>query len=309
MEKFGTNYEDCAHSFAYATYYDEGENYGSRMFYKYDTIYSYGHHHIIAKKVRKKSKIAREGEIAHILFNAVSNSPTTNKQTHIVRRAINHHKIINCHSDIEYFDPIEEVKRKEQEILDITDKLSRAKADHVINHYRHSIVSEIQDIEYLIDYYKVRTKTPARIKDLVKDTTWEVLADKLEILYEKKVAAAELDAKKVAREAKKRLAKQLAREKEDIAKWRNFEIDRIHLSHSTDVLRYDKTLNEIDTSQRVMIPIKEAKTLLALFDAGKLIGAKVKEQFTVTHSNDEFIKVGCHTIAVSEIELMRKHLA
>lgn len=50
MKKFGSNYEACAHSFAYASKDEAGENYGRRMFYFNDIMYSYGSHFIIAKK-------------------------------------------------------------------------------------------------------------------------------------------------------------------------------------------------------------------------------------------------------------------
>ena len=50
MNKFGTDYQSCAHSFAWAKQEERGEVYGNRMFFYNDTIYSYGHHFIIAKK-------------------------------------------------------------------------------------------------------------------------------------------------------------------------------------------------------------------------------------------------------------------
>jgi hypothetical protein len=90
--------------------------------------------------------------------------------------------------------------------------------------------------------------------------------------------------------------------KENLAKWRNSEINYFRNKTGKDFLRLNK--ENIETSQGVKIPITEAKRLLKLIDTKNIIGQRVDNRFFVK-SFDNILKVGCHNIDINEINYIK----
>jgi hypothetical protein len=303
VQKFGTDYQACAHSFTYASKEDEGENYGRRMFYYRDTIYSYGHHFIIAKKVRSKS-----GEVDFILVNNDSNSTTTNKQQSAVNRAL-FQTTIAVHTDIEYFNPIEEIKVKEREILNTLYDYSRARAEHIKDDYIRTIKRKLEDISFLVDYYRIKSKTSKRILNYLNflhDTD-----ELLNVLSDGNVKRSKTIERQENAKEKRRLAQLKEDQEKELVKiqdWKEGKEKRIYSKFTDkDYLRISEDGLQIETSQGVGILINEAKRLLHLIDGNKIIGATIDDKFIVTGFNG-LLKVGCHNIPIEEINEIREHI-
>ena len=300
--KFGSDYQGCAHSFAYANKDGKGENYGNRMFYENDTMFSYGYHFIIAKKVRDK-----DGDVQFVLVNEGSYSATTNKQQWAVTRAL-FQKQIRVSTDIKHFKALDEVKAKEMQIIDALDSYNRARKDYTKSAYLQSIWDNLQDIKFLVTYYRIKSKLPARIKQLLTIESETPLIEFLAIAYKRVMTSKKIEATKIRKAQEKYRIEKQDKEKELLDKWRNHEVDRIFLSYITnDALRLSKDGSMIETSQRITLTIAEAKRLLRLVDLNKVVGAKVNDSYTVTAMNG-VMKVGCHKITREEIEAMRPTL-
>lgn len=301
--KFGSDYQNCAHSFAYADKNGRGENYGNRMFYENDTIYSYGYHFIIAKKIRNKS-----GDIDFILFNAGSASNTTSKQQLTVKNAL-YHTLIETHSEITNFNALTEVKAKERVMIETADSYSRARAEHVKNDYLATIHRELKDISFLVERYRIKSKTPNRILNYLNFS--EDTDGLLQALTKGKVARKASIKRENTMKEQRRLAqieKDKKKEAVKLQEWKEGKHARIYTRYAkNDCLRISADGSEVQTSQGVSIPIDEAKRLLRLIDAKKIIGAKIDEKFTVTAFNG-LMKVGCHNISIEEINEVRAKL-
>lgn len=301
--KFGSDYQACAHAFAWASKHEKGENYGNRMFFENDTIYSYGYHFIIAKKVRDKN-----GNVDHVLFNSSSWSVTTSKQQGAVRQAIRHQKIIEypfeSYNSSQKIDVVKTAKQFEVEIFDIADKLTRARSEYVIEDYKREIFRKIESIDYLASFHRVKSKLPVTFKNYIalKDDSEKLL----EVLG---VKSTQFKARKKRERTKAEKAK-IKKQAEEIQKWRNGELNRIYLNGSHDILRIGKN-GQIETSQGISIELPEAKRLLRLVDLKKAIGEKVctssGSEYPITKCNGIF-SAGCHNIKIDEIEAIREFI-
>ena len=101
--------------------------------------------------------------------------------------------------------------------------------------------------------------------------------------------------------AKKKAAAQKASDKKDflksLQKFQNFEIN--YISHNSfnkeDFLRINKQSGNVETSQGVKVPIKEAQTLYKMIKAGKNIKGFKISNYTVISLNG-VLQIGCHRI-------------
>lgn len=96
-------------------------------------------------------------------------------------------------------------------------------------------------------------------------------------------------------------------------KFRAFEINRIYGRIDTDVLRFNTHSQRVQTSQGVEIPIKIAKDFFTYIVKTIKSGGCVEcdqtiLNYQVSEVNKNFIKVGCHTITLAEIETLARSL-
>jgi hypothetical protein len=293
--KYQTDYQACAHAFAYANKSESGENYGRRMFFYNDIMYSYGHHFIIAKKIRDKS-----GNTSHVLFNSNSHSVTTSKQQNCVRSAIRHFEVIGVGTRIDNFCAKKEILHIESEIIESAKKLARARTHHTRNSYTSEILRAVQRIHTILKYYRVKSKLPVRIKRLLNaDSTERVqIAAHFAEVKVKSDKIASIKAEKEKRRKQKEYALKIAKQ---VKEWKANEIEKIHLPHYMhDILRISKDKTKIETSQGISIGLEEAKTMIKLIERSKLIGYKVQDRYLVTKMNG-ILSAGCHNIERSEI--------
>lgn len=301
--KFGSDYQACAHSFAYANKDDRGANYGNRMFYYNDTIYSYGHHFIIAKKVRNKA-----GHVQFVLYNSGSASVTTNKQQWAVLRALPQ-KVITVSTGIQYFNAKNEIMAKEMEVFLTVSLYNNARAEHTRASYLGTIQREIKEMMFLAKHYRIMSKLPKRIKQyfpLVDDV--DNLLPLLGVSRKNRAKAVKAEETKKAklREAAER--QEAAKEREKLEKWLMHDADRIYLRHiREDYLRMSKDGANVETTQGISVTNKEALTLYRMIKAGKDVKGHLISGYMVISVNGT-LKIGCHNINMESVHTIGKQL-
>lgn len=107
-------------------------------------------------------------------------------------------------------------------------------------------------------------------------------------------------------QVKEQQKKQAIKDKKAVQKklkeWKENKINWLSNHTNKDYLRLKG--DNIETSQGVKIPITEAKRILKLIELKKVIGQKIDNRFVVTSFND-FLKVGCHNIPLTEINYIK----
>jgi hypothetical protein len=264
--------QQTAHLFANKLQ-DEARTQTKNFFFYNEKIYSYGHHFCIAKH--------HNGEL---LFTLRGYSNTTCKHINHVHNASNHIKKIYCY----YPDGTHEqnftawINEAEKNI----DKLANARKPE-------KYIFELQKINQYAKRYAdaLNTKIPALLSKITdiseKNDISEYLAKKQKI-------------------ADKEARKRAKIHKENLNKWRNFEISTLYQRDGFDYLRYNKEKQRFETSQRVEIPLALG---LKLYDKIKN-GVQFEKvlDYSVQEINKNFIQVGCHKITIKEINTIIKSI-
>jgi hypothetical protein len=257
--------QQTAHLFANKLQ-SEARTQTKNLFFYNEKIYSYGHHFCIAKHYKNE-----------LLFTLRSYSNTTSKHIQHVRNASNHINKIYCY----YPDgsPEQNFNAWKDEAEKNIDKLANARKPE-------KYIFELQRINDEAQKYAkaLNTKIPALLSKITdiseKNDISEYIAKKQKI--------ADKEARKLAKI-----------HKENLNKWRNFEISTLYQRDGFDYLRFNKEKQRFETSQRIEIPLALG---LKIYDKIKngIQFEKVLD-YSVTEINKTFIKVGCHKITIKEI--------
>jgi len=297
---------DVAHSFAKVTTKGCGTNYSGNIFYINDTIYSYGEHHIIAKKIRDKSN--------NVVFTLVNNnvySSTTSKHTSIVQMAL-YSKVIGVFTDIKYFMPVNEIKEKALKAVYLYERYKGARTEGRIKYHFRDLLTIIKEIQLLTTYYKVKSKLPKFVKSFVnldfnnQDKFLPGL-DRLAKTVQRFKKREKIKEFQVFENNKKRRNKDLQMA---LTSWRNFKTNHIYDSiDNRSYLRYNSKTGEIETTQNITIKVEEFNRLWKYYKNKTLVGKTVKCNFPTEINSMKFsVIVGCHDIPFKEIEDIKKCL-
>lgn len=287
MKKVFTSNSEIAHLCANQVQ-PEARNSGNNFYFNDVIIYSYGRHFPIAKHMEVNGTKA-------ILFTKRSYSNTTAKHISTVYHASSHFDKIMCWNVNE--SPLSNFERWESELNEIVKKLEKAKKPEIY-------LSQIESIkEEIIKYSKfLNVEIPIKIKSLIaipsKGKYKEILAKRVELL---KIEAA------------KKAEKLRLQHEQELSKFRLFEISRLYTRDGYDYLRFNKESNRIETSQGVQVPYDVAhnfyRWMQVIIKKGGCINCdKMLLNFQVREVKKEFLHIGCHLIAASEIERIAKEL-
>ena len=275
MRKVLRNHSEVAHVWA-----NRQQPYGEsgNIFFDGKIIYSYGTHFAIA---------AHYKDI--VLFTLREYSNTTAKHKRIVRSAI-HQPTINCYNvdikqwrgkqdktvhkeNIEYW-----LKRIEEEYK----SMAKARKPEI---YAANILHEQRQLQIYVEYFKIRLTKAQReymaapeqvnnLQTLIKQRTEEENAKRAKLL------------------------------REQVKKFKSFELNRLYQNTEFDVLRYNKEKERVETSQGVHIEKEEA------IRAYRFIQAAIQKNinsggsiagYRVNTINEKYITIGCHKIKQTEI--------
>jgi len=277
---------DVAHVWAHQLQ-DEARTPGSgNLYFRGDTIYSYGSHFPIAKHVENK-----KGEKA-VLFTTRGYSNTTSKHLHIVRSASNHLKTIYVYRPD--YTPDQNFEEAGKEMKAALSGLGNARKPEKYINPAESVLEQ--------------TKEYAKFFGLKVPRGLQLLIDNAK--SGKYGAYLLKEAKRIKKEEEEKQARILQANIEGLKKWRQgkggpniggrFE--------GVDYLRINRRKNRIETSQGIEIPMEIAKRafrwIKLTLQAGGCQGeCKYKIlDFEVSEVNQEFVTIGCHKLLHPEIE-------
>jgi hypothetical protein len=277
---------EVAHLWAHKVQ-SEAHNPKGSVFFREETIFSYGEHFPIARHVTSRS-----GKSA-VLFTTKSYSVTTSSHCSMVRSAVSHLTLFSVPNVFARVKAEHEgnladyAKRISASLL----KAARAR-QHKEWHHKEALELRAEAIQYAKFFALPYTKTLPQVPALDS-----VQLERIRDAETKRLAA-----------ERKLLAREHA---EAIAKWRQGD-EYVRLPHGlADMLRVSSDGQSIETSRGVSFPISHAKRGLALVRA-------VRNSGETWHTNgktcklghyqidsilpDCTVKAGCHTVKWSEIE-------
>jgi hypothetical protein len=273
---------------------DEARTSNSNLYFNNDKIYSYGSHFCIA------SHVINENRDRATLFTTRSYSNTTAKHINTVRGAANHLNLIYCpypagdkYENLEYW-----IKEAEQ----IGPKLAKAKKPELYLNQLDQLRDKIEKYSNFIgfDYKELKPELAALLAVTNKD-------EFIKYAEIKESAIKEREAKRQS-ELKKEHAKQLR-------KFRDFKTNSLYVRNGMDYLRYNADKKRIETSQNVEIPEGIAKRffnwLIKINKSGGCLNCECGQkimQYSVEEVNKDFVRIGCHKIAFTEINRTAKQL-
>lgn len=269
MKTVFTNSE-IVHVFNEQNQYEGRTSNGSMYFYN-NKIYSYGSHYLLAEFLDSNT----------ILINDKGYSTTTGKHISLITSATRNRK--------QYFITKTDYKTVNQDIKDCLNKLVKARKTKEF--YLSEIDSTLKMYFDYLEYTKQKTKfnTYKEHRETLR------IANKFYNDFDNLKETIKEANLKASIKAKKEIVQKLK-------DWRNNKINSFRNKTNFDYLRINN--ENIETSQNVKISIIEAKRVLKLIEAKKVIGQKIDNRFTVTSFNN-FLKVGCHNISIKEINYIK----
>lgn len=250
---------------------NEGRTPSGSMYFYNDKIYSYGSHYLLGEFLDDNI----------ILINDSGYSNTTSKHISLLISATRDKK--------QYFINKTDYKTVNQNVKEFLNKLVKARKTK--EYYLSQIDSTLKMYFDYLEYTKQKTK----FNKYKEHRETLRIASKFYNDFDNLKETIKEANLKASIKAKKEIVQKLK-------DWKNNKIDWFRNKTNFDYLRING--ENIETSQNVKISISEAKRVLKLIEAKKVIGQKVDNRFTVTSFND-FLKVGCHNISIKEINYIK----
>lgn len=258
---------ELVHTFAQRTQ-SEGRTPSGGMFFRDDKIYSYGYHYLLGEFINNET----------IVINNKGYSNSTSKQIGMLMDATRQYRQLFT-IDID----ITQVKSR----IDIaSDNLKRANKPELY------VTKIIRDFEVLTDYLKEFKKV-----NTLKSEEYKTI--------KKIYSSIKKDEDKYIEQAKERgkkeKEKQLILFNQKLDKFFNYEIDGIYGGDiKEDYLRVSLDGTKIETTQRVIIDIDDARKLYRMIENKVDIKGYRISNYTVISLNGH-LKIGCHNINVKNM--------
>jgi len=276
------------------------------LFFIGKTIYSFGHHFPIAT-----IHINNEG-VKTVLFTTRSYSNTTSRHKAIVSQACSQFNKVYC------YDPGSAANSygHKANLLEF----EKAAKDIVLTKLPRSNKPAMYLNE--IEGYKAQAIAYAEYFNLLKKPKFKslhfihvVTKEGAQIASAKDLKARAIEQKRVEAARILRHKEELIKHGEEVVKFKAFAVDRVYSDASGhSYLRFNADTQRVETSQKVEIPVKVAKIafkwIINTIASGGCIGDckfKVME-FEVLEANNEFVRIGCHKIELSEINALATQL-
>jgi len=269
------NKTELFHKFAERSQ-ESGKSHGV-FFENTNKIYSYGYHYLLGE-----FKTLENGEVIIIIDNrGYSNS--TSKHISELQSATRQYKQVFTRQYDNYLvlNQLQELRtllskaRKPQNFLDSANRLYNTYKENC-ELFNRPLNQNIIDIMVYFNY----------------DSYKEVI--------EKYAKAEKLRKQKQLEDAK-------IKDAEQIAKFYNYEIDYIYRNNGVDYVRLNLDKTSVETSQRVVVSIKEAKLLYKMIlNAENIHGHRISNY--IVDSINGVLKVGCHNIAIESVHKVGQQL-
>lgn len=263
---------ECVHTFAQRTQ-NNGRTSNNNIFFKGDSIYSYGYHYELGRFLDDKT----------ILINDEGYSNTTSKHIYLLIGATSQYK--------QYYKTKVNIHLVHDKIMYLKGKLARARKPQMY-------ISEIYERWNIFNEYINERKRTI----LTKEKKYKELLLFVDSLQEETSIE---DLRNWAKEEeKKKREKQKKELTESLTKFRAYENNYFRVGNK-DYLRLSKCAQFVETSQGVKIDIEEAKRYLKLLNSGAMMrGAKIGNYTTI--SFDKLLRIGCHNISKEQINYINQ---
>jgi hypothetical protein len=275
------NNSQLAHAWAHQT---KPQAKGSNLFFEGDTIYSYGYHFPIAKKVAFEK----------VLFTTREYSNTTARHKSLVARAIPSAWLIisiphfrKCNDNLSYF---------ESEFSNAIEKYkkSRKYKDSIFS----DIIEELKNFRAYCDAFQVPFED---FSDNLKALLFIVESESFAETQEERQARIQ----RQDEQEKKRRKKELLDLTDKIEAWKRGEqVYGFYQSRGSLAFLRVKG-DKVETSQGASVPVSEALRLFHFIQS--IQGDFIKESckvgdFTFTELSNGVATIGCHKIALDEMK-------
>lgn len=276
MRTVFSNHSEVCHVWAQQK---QSEGRASRIFFDGPSIYSYGRHFEMARFIDANTVFA----------TTRGYSVSTAKHLSIVRRAISHKTVFKVPS---FTDHAENVRHYIELARGYFDKAKRARTSttYLLGVAKHT-VTVLR--EYLEQFPTPIPDSHAELWTALNQGTYldgEVQAQLIK--KEREARKAELESKRLAREARER------EEQERLEKWINGESGYGYFQAMRLRVRED----QVETTHGARVPVIEARKLYRALKAGVNVAGQHIGHYTVTRLDTEEIIIGCHRIPLAEIE-------
>ena len=285
-----------------------GKNANGSMFFKDNTIYSYGHHYPMAAVYNKNT------EQEYVLINSSGYSKTTAKHTRDVYRALSLTTISFEVPDVETPNSGNNIQHMHQVLIldliksfedrshthapvDVALTLQRAVSEY--NRFLKCVGEKPQDIVF----------TEAQV------TQWQANMNKK--LDACQVRNAKKQAERDAYDRQRAILNEQFRGEyeESLSQWLNGKTSEIkhawRFNESIDLCRINAKAGLVETHRGAEVPLKHALLLLNKLDTTSpesLIGQRVGH-FRVDAVNGDVLTIGCHNISISNVKDMFKRFS
>jgi hypothetical protein len=278
---------DVAHDWANRTDNNASASAGN-LYHAGGEIYSYGDHFMIAKHVWNE-----RGEHA-VLFTKQTYSRTTSKHVTIVNNASSHLEKL--------YVPNPSLTKEE---LFVSWHCTMVTIGHHLENPRKtkSCVLDIQRVfneaKRYADFFDC--ELPAQ---LIEASAIQNLSQFIAHLQRERELREQAEATA--------LNKRLKAQKLNLKNWRSFKLNYLNTADGFDYLRFNKITEQIETTQRVDIPITVGQQFYSVVLATVAQGGckncpeKLMDRHEVLEINAQFIRVGCHKISLKEIKSFAK---
>lgn len=257
------------------------------LYYSGKTIYSYGGHFLIAVIDSKNDEI--------VYFTTRTYSVTTSQHISVVRQAVNHKTLIYCQNPDEAARGYHQlnIEAFEKEAKSIAMNLPRSKKPEI---YLNQIAHQRDLLNVYAKHFNLNLSEYPLVYIYIES---------------KDGASKATEAEKIAIEKAKviRENEQLKRHNKEVKEFRSFKRDTLYTyKTNSDYLRYNTESKRIETSQGIEIPFEAAKRFYkwvkATIKAGGCEGVCTQKILTyeIKVVNKDFMKIGCHTIAITEAD-------
>lgn len=250
---------------------NEGRTSNGSIYFYNNKIYSYGSHYLLAEFLDNNT----------IMINDKGYSHSTSKHISLITSATRNRK--------QYFVSKTDYKIVNQNIKECLNKLVKARKtkEFYLSQINSTLKMYFEHLEYTKQKTKFNNYKEHRETLRIANKFYNDFDNLKETIKEANL--------KASIKAKKEIVQKLK-------DWKNNKINWFTNKTNFDYLRING--ENIETSQNVKISIIEAKRVLKLIEAKKVIGQRIDNRFTVTSFNN-FLKVGCHNISIKEINYIK----
>mgnify|MGYP000140562314 CR=1 FL=1 len=250
----------------------EGRTSGGGMYFHNTKIYSYGHHYLLCEFIDQHT----------VVINDEGYSNSTSKHIGLITSATRNRR--------QFFKTnigAENVLKQVESLLKLIPRATKRK-----DVYKATISTLYKNYMEYMSYVRPKLSKEDKKKHIKLSKTMLNFNNDFEGLQETVSKQLKLAAAKAKREVIKALKD-----------WRSGKTSWLNNDTGKDYLRL--TTKYVETSQRVQVPISEAKRLLKLIELNEIRGARVDDKYIVNSFND-FLNVGCHSIPIKEINYIKK---